>query len=87
MANNQMLTVVPTTLDMDATFDYEASAYGTILGTGQYSIHIISYVGNPVGLFAGVPNGSMTIDGTNHHTYTKTGAIGSGKAGAWVVNS
>jgi hypothetical protein len=40
-----------------------------------------------VNKFHGVPNGSMTIDGTNHHTYTKTGAAGSGKDGAWVVNA
>lgn len=49
--------------------------------------YIVVYVGNPVGLFVTLPNGSISIDPTNHHTYTKTGDIGSGTAGAWVVNA
>ena len=87
MASQQLLTQVQSTVDPTVQFNYESTAYGTIFGSGLYSFHIICYVGNPVGLFAGVPNGSMTVDGTNHHTYTKTGAVGSGKSGAWVVNS
>jgi hypothetical protein len=87
MANNQQMSVVDVTLDMHESFEYPATAQGLVVNGGLGDVHIIWYVGNPVGLFAGVPNGSITIDGTNHHTYTKTGAAGSGKAGAWVINS
>lgn len=81
-----MLGATPVTVDMQAVYGYDATAVGLVL-TGYGSPHIIWYVGNPVGMFLSVPNGSMTIDATNHHTYTKTGALGSGTAGAWVVNS
>ena len=87
MASQQLLAQVQSTVDPVVQFAYEATAYGTIFGGGEYSFHIIVYAGDPAGKFSGVPNGSMTIDATNHHTYTKTGLVGSGKAGAWVVNT
>ena len=87
MASQQLLTHVQSTVDPSVQFSYEATAYGFVIGSGLYSFHIIVYAGDPVGKFLNVPNGSVTIDATNHHTYTKTGLVGSGKAGAWVVNS
>jgi hypothetical protein len=88
MANgNQGLTAVAAGTDLALAYGYEATAYGLILNGDVASPHLIWYVGSPAGLFADVPNGSMTIDSTNHHAYTKTGALGSGASGAWVINS
>ena len=87
MAGNQGLTPVAVGTDLGLAYGYEAASYGFILNGDVASPHIVWYVGNPAGLFAKLPNGSMTIDSTSHHTYTKTGALGSGIAGAWVVNS
>jgi hypothetical protein len=84
--DNQMLGATPITVSMLDQYGYPATAVGLVL-TGYGSPHLIWYVGNPVGLFLTTPNGSITFDSTNHHTYTKTGALGSGFAGAWVINS
>ena len=91
-SDEQMLGSTPVTLEMQTQFNYDATAVGLVL-TGYGSPHIIWYVGSPAlafstsGTFAGVPNGSICIDPVNHHTYTKTGALGSGFSGAWAVNS
>jgi hypothetical protein len=84
--NNSALTFTPLTMDLVASFGYETTAYG-VIAVGYGSPHIIWYGGNPNGLFTQVPNGSFVIDSVNHHTYTKTGALGSGSSGAWIVNS
>ena len=85
--NNQQLTPIQVTQDLGATFGYTSSDFGFILTNSGAPVHIVWHTGNPVGLLTSVPNGSLCIDATNHHTYTKTGAPGSGNAGAWVVNT
>ena len=87
MATTQNLNATPVNQDLASAYGYETTACGFILTGDVASPHIIFYVGDPVGKFLKVPNGSFSIDSTNHHTYTKTGAIGSGASGAWVVNS
>ena len=81
--NNQQMTPVQTTLDMGYNFGYTSTTFGLILTNNQGNVHLIWYVGAPTGLFTGVPNGSICFDTTNYHIYCKTGAIGSGSAGAW----
>jgi hypothetical protein len=88
MASGNRLVESQQIIDYQATFGYPAGAFVVSApksDLGEY--HQIVYVGSPVGIFANAPNGSSCEDPTNHHRYTKTGAIGSGIGGAWVVNS
>ncbi len=87
MANARALTFGQSVVDVAGALGYEDDSIVAIGAVDEIQIHIIWYTGDPVGKFLNAPNGSLSIDATNHHTYTKTGAPGSGKSGAWVVNS
>ena len=90
MANNQMLTPLQTVIDFAAEFGYPATAAVEVQnfgGGGQR--HLIVYDADPstngYAAFAQAPNGSRIEYPTAHHTYLKSGAVGSGVNGTWAM--
>lgn len=87
MASGNMLVHSQRIQDPQAELGYEAASYVIPFKSDLGEFHLIIYAGDPTNKFANAPNGSLSIDPTAHHTYTKVGAIGSGIAGAWAVNT
>lgn len=90
--NNNMLTIPQLAVDMVATYNYRTTDYGFIAGNSAGSVHIIWGIVSPVGLLAGVPNGSIFFDVITKIGYIKqkTGApagVGSGVDGTWTAMS